>query len=270
MKTRILSALAMLALVPVLLFWTPSWAAAAFVGIMSAVASYELLYRTGLLKHIRLNVYSAVMAFLVSIWSYFGCNYPMLLLAMVAYYGLLFGEMMASHVQLPVKDALLCMLSGMIFPYMLSSLVRIFVGQSGIYYIWIPFILAFLSDTGAYFAGMCFGKHKLCPVVSPKKTVEGLFGGIALAVLAMMAYGLILQYGFDRLVNYWALLIYGIVGSLGGVFGDLSLSVIKRQTGIKDYGTLIPGHGGILDRFDSVLMTAPITEALLLILPVVV
>ncbi len=270
MKTRILSALAMLALVPVLIFWTPNWVAAVFVGLMGAVASYELLYRTGLLIHVRLNIYSAVMAFLVSLWSYFGCNYPMLLLGMVAYYGLLFGEMMAAHVQLSVKDALLCMLSGMIFPFMLSSLVRIFVGQSGIYYIWIPFILAFLSDSGAYFAGMAFGRHKLCPIVSPKKTVEGLVGGVVLATVSMFAYGLVLQLGFGCRVNYWALLIYGVVGSLGGVFGDLSLSVIKRQTGIKDYGNLIPGHGGILDRFDSVLMTAPITEALLLILPVVV
>lgn len=270
MKTRILAALGMLALVPVLLFWLPKYCAAIFVGLMAAIASYELLYRTGLLKHIRLNVYSAVMAFLVSIWSFLGCNYPYMLLALVLYYGLIFAELMADLKKLQVRDAFLCMLSGMILPFMLSALIRIFAPEDGIYYIWIPFILAFASDTGAYFTGIAIGKHKLCPVVSPKKTVEGLVGGVICAVLGMLAYGLVLQLGFQARVSYPSLLIYGLVGSLGGVFGDLSLSVIKRQTGIKDYGNLIPGHGGILDRFDSVLVTAPLTEALLLILPVVV
>ncbi len=270
MKTRILAALGMLAIVPVLLFWLPKFCAAVFVGLMGAIASYELLYRTGLLKHLRLNIYSAVMAFAVSIWSYFNCNYAYMLLALVLYYGLIFAELMADLKGLALKDAFLCMLSGMVLPFMLSGLVRIFVSDSGIYYIWIPFILAFGSDTGAYFTGLAFGKHKLCPVVSPKKTVEGLVGGIVCAMLCMLAYGLILQLGFHKEVSFPALLIYGLLGSLGGVFGDLSLSVVKRQTGIKDYGTLIPGHGGILDRFDSVLVTAPLTEALLLILPVVV
>ncbi len=270
MKTRIIAAVCMLALVPVLLFWLPDYCAAIFVGVMGAVASYELLYRTGLLKHTRLNIYAAVMAFGVSIWSYFGCNYPYMLLALVLYYVLIFAELMADMKNLQVKDAFFCMLSGVILPFMLSALVRIFVGERGIYYIWIPFIMAFASDTGAYFTGMAIGKHKLCPVVSPKKTIEGLVGGVVCAILGMVAYGLVLQYRFQWEVNYLSLLIYGLVGSLGGVFGDLSLSVIKRQTGIKDYGTLIPGHGGILDRFDSVLVTAPLTEALLLILPVVV
>ncbi len=270
MKTRILAALCILPLVPILIFWLPPIFAAIFIGLLGSVASYELLYRTGLMTHVRLNIYSAIMAFLVSIWSYFGCNYPAMLLAMLAFYGLIFGEIMISHVKLHIKDAFLCFLAGQIFPFMLTALVRIFVGTDGVYYIFIPFILAFMSDIGAYFAGVFFGKHKLCPIVSPKKTVEGFAGGILCATASMFLYGLILQFGFHREVSYWALAVYGAFGALSGVFGDLSLSVIKRQTGIKDYGNLIPGHGGVLDRFDSVLMTAPFTEALLLILPVVV
>ncbi len=276
MKTRILASAVMIPLLLVVILWAPKIVAAVIVGLMGSVASYELLFRTGLLKHKRLNIYSAIMAFLVSIWSYFGCNYPTMLLGMIAYYALMFGEMMASHVKLQVKDAFLCVLSGLVFPFLLSALIRIFAGSYGVYYIWVPFLLAFVSDTGAYFTGVFFGKHKLCPVVSPKKTVEGLVGGVLLATLSMLLYGLVLQYIFQSgvntgmRVNFGYLLIFGVVGSLGGVFGDLSLSVIKRQTGIKDYGTLIPGHGGILDRFDSVLVTAPLTEALLLILPLVV
>lgn len=270
MKTRILSGIAMVALVLVLLFCLPKVCAAVFMGLMCAVASYELLYRTGLCRHLRLNVYSAVMAFLVSLWSFFGCNSAWMLLGLILYYVLIFGEMMAAMEALKLKDAVLCLLSGLILPFMLTALVRIFARQDGIYLIWIPFIMAFLSDTGAYFIGVLFGKHKLCPVISPKKTVEGFVGGIVCAVLGMMVYGLVLQLGFDARVNYLYLLVYGLVGSLAGVFGDLSFSVMKRQTGIKDYGNLIPGHGGILDRFDSVIMTAPLTEGLLLILPLVV
>jgi phosphatidate cytidylyltransferase len=134
----------------------------------------------------------------------------------------------------------------------------------------IPFITAFFSDTGAYFVGVLFGKHKMAPVISPKKSWEGFFGGIVVAIAGMMLYGVAAEQFGGKEVNYLLALLYGLLGALGGVFGDLSMSVIKRQVGIKDYGNLIPGHGGILDRFDSVLITAPLTEALLLILPMMV
>ena len=107
--------------------------------------------------------------------------------------------------------------------------------------------MAFLSDTGAYFAGLKFGKRKLAPTISPKKTVEGVVGGVAGAVFGMILYALVLDLlpvGIQ--VNYALALLYGFAGSLFGIFGDLCFSVIKRQTGIKDYGDLIPGHGGIL------------------------
>ena len=154
-------------------------------------------------------------------------------------------------------------------PFLLSAVVRIFAAEKGIYLIFIPFVLAMVSDTGAYFAGRFFGKHKLAPVVSPNKTVEGVIGGVGATVLAMIIYCLIMQFGFKLRVNYAFAVIYGLLGSLAGVFGDLSFSAIKRQVGIKDYGNLIPGHGGILDRFDSTTLVAPLTEALLLQIPVV-
>ena len=132
------------------------------------------------------------------------------------------------------------------------------------------FVLAFLSDTGAYFCGMLFGRHKLAPVISPKKTVEGVIGGTVTCILGMLLYGLILWLGFGLQVNFVYALIYGLLGALGSVFGDLCFSAIKRQTGIKDYGNLIPGHGGILDRFDSMMVVGPLAEALLILIPLVV
>ena len=141
---------------------------------------------------------------------------------------------------------------------------------TGRYFILIPFILAFLSDSGAYFAGCYLGKHKLAPAISPKKTIEGAIGGVLAAVAFMLLYTLILQLAFDFKVNYGFALIYGVVGSVASVFGDLCFSVIKRQTGIKDYGNLIPGHGGVLDRFDSMIIVAPVTEAMLILIPLAV
>lgn len=260
-------------LVPVLVvvaIWAPTIVTAMLVGFMGGIASYELLYRTRLVTNWRLNVLSAVMAFGVSAWSYMGCSQVAAVLGILIYVMLIFWEMMRSKMQMKVTDAMLCLLSGIVIPFLLSALVRVIVLPSGRYYVFIPFLMAFLSDTGAYFVGVTMGKHKLCPNISPKKTVEGFIGGILIAVLGMLAYGWVLERFFLFRVDYLAALVYGVVGALCAVFGDLSMSVIKRQTGIKDYGNLIPGHGGILDRFDSVLITAPLAEALLMLLPMAV
>ena len=134
----------------------------------------------------------------------------------------------------------------------------------------IPFIVACINDTGAYFAGMLFGRHKLAPVISPKKTIEGAVGGVLCAMLVMLLYTFVLDVFFHFYVNYAYAMIYGLFGSLVGIFGDLCFSVIKRQAGIKDYGNLIPGHGGGLDRLDSMVLVGPLMEALLIIIPVAV
>ncbi len=118
--------------------------------------------------------------------------------------------------------------------------------------IWLVFLSAFGTDIMAYFSGYLFGKHKLCPKISPKKTIEGSIGG-TLGSIALCA-------GFGALLVPDLMIHCAIIGLLGGIvsqFGDLTASVFKRKMGIKDYGNLIPGHGGILDRFDSVLFTAP-------------
>ena len=270
MKTRILAGIVLVVVLLVALLIAPPYVAAAVVGLMCGIASYELLYGTGLVKHWRLNVYSAVMAFGVAAWSFFGGGYTWAMVSIFAYMILLFGEMLASGLKITVQEICLCLLSGFLIPFLLTALVRILMMPWGRYLVFVPFLMAFLSDTGAYFVGVFFGKHKMAPIVSPKKSWEGFFGGIATAVAGMLLYGLILErcFGFD--VNFLLALVYGLFGALAGVMGDLSMSVIKRQVGIKDYGNLIPGHGGILDRFDSVMITAPLTEALLLIIPIMV
>lgn len=271
MKTRVISAAILAPLLLIIVLALPKIFTAILFGIMAAIAAYELLVGTDYVKHPRLVTYSMVMAFLVALWSYFGMPYAWGLLGVLVFFAVLFAEMMISHIKLRFHKVTLCLVSGLLIPYLLCSLVRIHaVDVSGRYFIILPFIMAFMSDTGAYFAGRAFGKHSLAPVISPKKTVEGAVGGVAATVVGMLIYGLILDLAFGFSVNYLWCIVYGILGSAAGVFGDLCFSVIKRQTGIKDYGNLIPGHGGILDRFDSVMIVGPLAELLLILIPIAV
>ena len=118
--------------------------------------------------------------------------------------------------------------------------------------IWLTFIGTWASDSFAYFVGCSIGKHRLCPEISPKKSIEGFVGGIVGAMLCVGALGS--YFNFDLVI----MLIMGALIAIIGTFGDLVESCIKRYVGIKDSGTLIPGHGGVLDRFDSLLFTAPL------------
>lgn len=120
--------------------------------------------------------------------------------------------------------------------------------------IWLVFIISWFSDTAAYYSGRFFGKRKLCPEVSPKKTIEGSIGGIIGSILGVLIWG----YFSKRLSMWLPLIAMGVLGSVVAQMGDLVASLIKRYVGIKDFGNLMPGHGGILDRFDSILFTAPI------------
>ena len=119
-----------------------------------------------------------------------------------------------------------------------------------------------MSDTFAYFVGMLFGKHKLIEDVSPKKTIEGSIGGIFFCVVSFVVFGIIMDVFFDRSANILFLAISAVAVSVVSQIGDLIMSVIKRHYGIKDYGKLFPGHGGMLDRFDSILAVALVMSAI--------
>lgn len=118
--------------------------------------------------------------------------------------------------------------------------------------VWLVFITAFITDTFAYFSGYLFGKHKLWPDISPKKTIEGAIGGVIGSVAISVLFGYFIA---PHLIMHC--LFIGFIGSIAGQTGDLIASAFKRIIGVKDFGSLIPGHGGILDRFDSILLTAP-------------
>ena len=154
----------------------------------------------------------------------------------------------------------------------MNSLISIhnLTEDHGLFLIVLTLCGAWLADSGAYFAGTFFGKHKLCPNISPKKTVEGFIGGtitngLIFLIIAVVYSKLIVT---DVTLDYFLLFIYGMACSVIGLLGDLSASLVKRQYEIKDYGNIMPGHGGIMDRFDSVLFVAPFMYAVLSYFPI--
>lgn len=150
---------------------------------------------------------------------------------------------------------------------MFSYIFQTRSGKDGAYTVWLIFISAWGCDTCAYLVGRAIGKHKMAPVLSPKKSIEGAVGGVLGAAILGMLYGIIFARHLHEFNN--PAVSCAIICACGGIismFGDLSASAIKRKYNIKDYGKLIPGHGGILDRFDSIIFTAPLIYILTTVL----
>lgn len=148
-----------------------------------------------------------------------------------------------------IEDISITILGVLYIPFLLSHII--YLDKS--IYIWLIFIIAFGTDTFAYIAGNLFGKRKLYPEVSPNKTIEGSIGGIIGSTFSVVIF----SYYF-KLTSIWKLALLAILCSILAQMGDLVASKIKRRTGIKDYGFIMPGHGGVLDRFDSIILTAPV------------
>src|SRR6056297_387105 len=129
------------------------------------------------------------------------------------------------------------------------------------FWVWLIFLIAWSTDTFAYFTGLLLGRNKLAPEISPKKTIEGAIGGVLGSALCTFAYATVFIPQMSSVS-----IIFGVFGSIVSQIGDLNASIIKRRNGVKDFGNLIPGHGGILDRFDSILFTAPFVYVLYIFL----
>ena len=139
--------------------------------------------------------------------------------------------------------------------------------ENGVYYFALVFVASWVCDVFAYFVGRAFGRHKLIPEISPKKTVEGAIGGVVCTTLCFVLYGFIISRISEFAPKYFVLAIFGFVLSVVAQLGDLIASLIKREHGVKDYGCIFPGHGGVLDRFDSILAVAPFLLALCVLFP---
>ena len=164
-----------------------------------------------------------------------------------------------------VEDAALTLLGVIYVAVFFSLLYRIRRQQDGQFFVWYVFLASWGCDTCAYLAGRAFGRRKLVPELSPHKTVAGAVGGVAGGILLSLVYTLFIRshVGMEPVRLFIMAALCGLVGAVLSQFGDLFASAVKRKTGIKDYGQLIPGHGGILDRFDSTLMVTPLIMLLI-------
>ena len=158
---------------------------------------------------------------------------------------------------------------GVAIGYAFSSFIQIYGSGVSRGYLLLPFILSFGCDTFAYFTGLAMGRHKLVPKVSPKKTVEGSIGGLAGNVLCGLVFAWVMNRWFSGNVPYGAMAVLALFCGAVAQVGDLSFSLIKREFGIKDYGHIFLEHGGVLDRFDSVIFVAPVLGVVLGLLRVV-
>lgn len=196
-------------------------------------------------------------------------------IACVAFIFALFTIMLAKYRSVRIEEVSMTFVFSLIIPLSLSCLV--FVRNEceaplGLFYVLIILGVAWISDAGAYFVGRFFGKHKLAPHISPKKTMEGAIGGIAIGIGGALLVGVIYAYVMQKLqtpveMHYIRLAIVAFFGTILGMLGDLSFSLIKRQCDLKDFGSIMPGHGGVVDRFDSVLFVAPFVYVVLRYIP---
>ncbi|MBQ3100791.1 MAG: CDP-archaeol synthase [Clostridia bacterium] len=270
MKIRIITSFVGLAIVIPCLVFSHTVALDVFFALCTAMAVHELIKCVGQGKNYKLIVPTVLLSlftpFLVR-WIDIGVDFTTyLVIAFLLFFFFVFTLSIFSKGKFPVYDA------GLVA----AVVVYIIIGFSGIlairslpecgkYIYLVIFISSWLPDVGAYFVGVTMGKHKLIPDVSPKKTVEGAIGGILTCVLSFVVYTLIVNNLFDANINLWIMILASVLLAVASMVGDLLASLIKRHYGIKDYGKLLPGHGGILDRFDSCLATSMLFYVMTLI-----
>ncbi len=271
MKTRVITAVVAIGLFIPVLFFLPTIVLTLVCGLLMAAGAWELLYATGsCAKHPFLYISCAAAALVPLTMSRPDAVFWPFLTVCAVYMMAAFCCAVFDHETIKYDMLGKGFLAAIILPLCFSAFVRIRNGENGALLVLMPWVTVWVCDSFALFTGMAFGKHKLAPYVSPKKTVEGAVGGLVFATLACVIYVWIMNHFYQLDMAYLPAVLFGVVGSTAGQIGDLSLSVIKRGAGIKDYGNLFPGHGGVWDRFDSILFAAPVFELLYLhILPII-
>ena len=285
MKTRIISALVGTVLLIGILFCPYEWVFVGAMAALAAIATWELLHNTGIMK----NLAVCIVSMLFSALAVLGVGAAESVVAMARpYYPLpadalvpLIVGLLAAYIVFMLIAWLVCrkVLSLVTFVKALLltayatlgfaalACLRLSPSVFGLPFVMLPLVIAWMSDTGAYFVGTFLGKHKMAPVISPKKSWEGFFGGWLISIGLTAVFGVICNVfigGTSSLhIKVGLITVFAALLAPLSVLGDLFASLIKRRCGIKDYGNIMPGHGGVMDRFDSVIFIAPLLWLLL-------
>ena len=260
LKLRVLTAVIGVPVI-ILILLAPVWVMLIGVILCSLAGTFEFYNATGLLTRQKL----------LCVFGFLGtailplCTYlpPMQIMTCAfAYLVILFLAMLCSHRKVRITDIAMLIIGMIYIPFLLSNLLFIKQLEFGSVLVWLVFVGSFMTDTGAYFAGTLLGRHKLCPDISPKKTVEGAIGGTIVCGLSFLLFALIINLFVADHINadmsYGLTFALGLISAIAAQIGDLTASLIKRQFGIKDFGHMFPGHGGMLDRCDSIVLVAPV------------
>ena len=265
MATRIISAAVGIVVAVIILLLHKTVMLNIAVGIISAVMVYEVL-KAGKCLEIHITSFPALIyAFLCPLIVITKYSFAVTFIFVIC----IFAGYIVQHKAIKYTSVFFTIAVALLISNAMSTLIILHDSDpiNGIMYLIMGLCGAWLADSGAYFIGTFFGKNKLCPEVSPKKTIEGFVGGIFVTGLLFMlinfVYAKIMGNSavYTVNVNYFKVCILGMLLAVIGTVGDLSASVLKRQCGIKDYGNIMPGHGGLMDRFDSVIFVAPFLYA---------
>lgn len=236
------------------------------VTLISSMAIYEVICAMGLKEYKSMTSLAVLMPAVLMIFTYVSSEY--LFAVVFAFIALFMLCMLFNHKRYSFSNtALFIAVSVMLsISFLHVSMVRR-LGNENLDVL-VVLIGCWITDTCAYFSGFFFGKHKLAPEISPKKTVEGSVGGILGVILILVAYAQVAGNIMNVSVNTSSAVLVGLISGIVSQFGDLCASIIKREHNIKDFGNIMPGHGGVMDRFDSLLFVAPAIYYILKFFPI--
>ena len=263
MKPRFITAAAILAVAIVMLIFSDTLFLPLLMGACAVCAVFELLRCVGVSKKLPVSIPAYVIAFAMPIGAFFMQDMYGYFVAcsVVCFIFMIYMFFLAVFLKgtIRVQDIALAYIFVSYVSISLSNVVLVRnIAESGLYFFILIFVIAWITDVFAYIVGSLFGRHKLIPSVSPKKSVEGAIGGIFGTMLGCVVVAFIMQTVSDLEPNYWMFLAIGFVGAIISQLGDLVASLVKREYGIKDYSNILPGHGGIMDRFDSIIPVATV------------
>ncbi len=262
MKTRLITSAIAIPLILLALIQPYTCVWGIIVLVISIMGLYEFYRATGITE----NKSLCIMGYLGALYFVTCAFHSIVKVPFTLWYpGILVLLMLIFNKTITLSKIAITFSSIIYIPYLLSNIIYLRDAQNGEFYIWLVLVIAFLTDSCAYFVGKGLGKHKLCPVLSPNKTIEGAIGGTLGGGLSALLFGYIINRFFGAQAIYLNIFILGLLGAVAAQLGDLTASCIKRQYNIKDYGNLFPGHGGVLDRIDSILFVAPVVYAYLII-----
>ena len=259
MKVRIISGAVAVALLVLVLWMHQTIVFPICIAAISTIAIFELFRAKDCLRY-RISFYAAILYSISSPVLQFFHLSNVVQIIMVTMIMIIFLDGVVQHKRLKMEQVCFMLVSALFVTKSLGLLQVLLQSDErfGLIYVILALCAAWIADTGAYFTGTFLGKHKLCPEVSPKKTVEGFIGGIVATIVVFFVFSLIYGVVAEVKVRYGWVIFIAAACAVISVLGDLTASILKRQCSMKDFGNIMPGHGGVMDRFDSALFTVPV------------